>query len=261
MGEILSPLLLQRYPLVEPGTWLITRPWAQWLSLLGGTVVEMAGSSGGMSSVLGTLTTQAVRDLEAALLAVQAQTIRSTQTVSEQANPFFWLADPTVVGLEARVRALEAQVLGLLTLTRREPTPTEPPWWCARDAVNSVLWNGQRHETGTFTATGTGFTVNPTGTARWVRLGNQITLFVPTLSGTSNATTFTVTGLPVALQPTQTSFVVCMGTDNGTPLATRILRLQAGSVTMDLFPTAALGAWAAAGTKTLNALWLAYAQL
>ena len=47
----------------------------------------------------------------------------------------------------------------------------------------------------------TGFTGAVTATVRYVKVGRLVTLPVPTLTGTSNATTFTVTGLPVALRP------------------------------------------------------------
>src|SRR5262249_16354626 len=54
---------------------------------------------------------------------------------------------------------------------------------------------------GTFTATGAGFSSPPTGTATWYKIGNSVTLNLPALSGTSNSTSFTITGLPAAIQP------------------------------------------------------------
>ena len=62
-------------------------------------------------------------------------------------------------------------------------------------------------DTGSFTITYTGFTANPTGTAVWTRVGNLVTLFLPTGTGTSNANTFTATGLPSAIQPARTQTV------------------------------------------------------
>lgn len=46
-------------------------------------------------------------------------------------------------------------------------------------------------ESGSFTFTATGLTTSPTGTGRYVKHGNLVTLFLPAISGTSNATTFT----------------------------------------------------------------------
>jgi hypothetical protein len=57
---------------------------------------------------------------------------------------------------------------------------------------------------GTFTITGNGFSSNPTGTATWSRSGpsgGMVTINVPALLATSNATTFTLTGIPSAIQP------------------------------------------------------------
>ncbi len=51
-------------------------------------------------------------------------------------------------------------------------------------------------DTGTFTITYTGFTATVTGTASWVRIGKLVMLTLPAGSGTSNATSFTATGLP-----------------------------------------------------------------
>ena len=112
----------------------------------------------------------------------------------------------------------------------------------------------------TFTITGTGFTVNPTGTARYVILEKMVLLFLPTLTGTSNATTFTLTGLPAAIQPTQTSWHFARSEDNGISVFGE-LRVNAGSTTIDVFNGIAAGVWTALGTKTLFPTWLAYALL
>ena len=68
--------------------------------------------------------------------------------------------------------------------------------------LNSTLWNGQTYEEGSFTVTSTGHTVAQTGTLYYVRIGRQVSLTIPAnISGTSNATTFTLTGVPLALAP------------------------------------------------------------
>jgi Collagen triple helix repeat (20 copies) len=59
------------------------------------------------------------------------------------------------------------------------------------------------YTTGTFPVTATGFSgTAPTGTAQYVRVGNVVTLALPALSGTSNATTFELTGIPAAIWST-----------------------------------------------------------
>ena len=71
---------------------------------------------------------------------------------------------------------------------------------------------------GTFTVTGTGFTINPTATAVYKVENGFASVRIPynVLSGTSNATTFTLTGLPASLMPISTSALPIMGgKDNG----------------------------------------------
>jgi hypothetical protein len=117
--------------------------------------------------------------------------------------------------------------------------------------------------TGTFTITGTGFTVNPTAGARYVTLGNVVILFLPELTGTSNATTFTLTGLPGAIVPTQTSNHVVTVTDGqgGATDGYGLVRLTAGSAAMTMIsPVTSDGSWTASGTKTLYATSLTYAR-
>lgn len=63
---------------------------------------------------------------------------------------------------------------------------------------------------GSFTIAGTGFSAcsqgvlsgsTCTATAYYVRVGKAVTLYIPYLAGTSNATTFTLTGIPAAIRP------------------------------------------------------------
>lgn len=72
-------------------------------------------------------------------------------------------------------------------------------------------------QSGSFTATGTGFTTSPSGTATYLVIGKTAFLFMPAISATSNATTFTITGLPANLRPAAIGFqegIVSL-TDNG----------------------------------------------
>ena len=58
-----------------------------------------------------------------------------------------------------------------------------------------------------FTLTGTGFSGTVTGTAYATWIGRTVVLYIPTLSGTSNSTAFTITGLPTKLRPARAQFV------------------------------------------------------
>lgn len=66
----------------------------------------------------------------------------------------------------------------------------------------------------TFTMGTTGFTSNPSGTARYQTIGRIVVLSIPTLSGTSNATAFTLTGIPAAIRPDAGRNVGAVGVSN-----------------------------------------------
>ncbi len=78
-------------------------------------------------------------------------------------------------------------------------------------AVSGIVFNGggtnlNHYEVGTFTATATGLTTSPTTTCWYTRIGNVVTLTLGSISpATSNATSFTYTGLPAALTPSRTA--------------------------------------------------------
>lgn len=114
-------------------------------------------------------------------------------------------------------------------------------------AASATVWNGQTYEEGTFTATATGFSgTAPSAAARYVRVGKQVTVVLPNLSGTSNATDFTITGLPAGLAVPNFFRMVVQVADNGTP-AYGVL--QIGGTTFQLFPNVGFGAWTASGNK------------
>jgi hypothetical protein len=119
-----------------------------------------------------------------------------------------------------------------------------------------------RYSTGTFTITGTGFTAVVNATARYVKQGALVLLYLPLLSGTSNATTFTLTGIPAAITPTRNSFHPVRVIDNSVSFIGLIL-LTASSAVFDVFVNADAGvtAWTAAGAKSLRVCTIAYALL
>lgn len=63
---------------------------------------------------------------------------------------------------------------------------------------------------GTFTATLTGCTTSPTVTVNWNRIGNVVTLDIPLITGTSNTTACTLTGLPAGLAPARAQRCMAM---------------------------------------------------
>lgn len=72
-------------------------------------------------------------------------------------------------------------------------------------------------EKGTFVLTATGLTTTVQVTAHYARSGSIVVLYIPPVSGTSNATTYTLTGLPAALKPANDQgFIPVIVQNNGT---------------------------------------------
>lgn len=107
-----------------------------------------------------------------------------------------------------------------------------------------------------FTATGTGFTSSPTGSVIYSINGKTVTLDIPTITGTSNATTFTLTGAPAAVFPSADKDVVARITDNGGG-AVGFARVKTTGV-IEVYATIGGGAFTAAGTKAISPLSIAY---
>lgn len=113
---------------------------------------------------------------------------------------------------------------------------------------------------GSFTATGTGFTANPTGTAVYSITNNVVTLFIPTLTGTSNATSFTITGLPAAITPTTNHSGFPTQFTNNSVVSTAAgfaLIGSSGVITLSQDWTAA-ATWSNTGTKAITAVTFCY---
>lgn len=109
-----------------------------------------------------------------------------------------------------------------------------------------------------FTAAGTGFTAAVTGTASYVLVGGVVVLFLPDLTGTSNSTAFTITGMPAAITPTRTSNHVVTITDTTTDVY-GLLRLTASSTTITMLSSLqANGDFGNSGSKGLFATWISY---
>jgi hypothetical protein len=126
--------------------------------------------------------------------------------------------------------------------------------------LNSTLWNGQTYEEGTFAVTATGFSgTAPSGTAWYVRVGKQVTLTLPHIEGTSNATTFTLTGLPTLLVPAANFFVSLMVADNSVYQSfSGTMRFAAGSAVITIVKDSGGAPWTASGIKVVVETSVAY---
>lgn len=80
----------------------------------------------------------------------------------------------------------------------------------------TALKNVATYDSGTFVGTVTGMTAATTGTVNWTRTGNIATVYViNSITGTSNTTAMSLTGLPSQINPTNAQKVACTGiTDN-----------------------------------------------
>lgn len=116
-------------------------------------------------------------------------------------------------------------------------------------------------ESGTFTATLTGCTTSPTGTVRYSRSGNIVTLHIPAISGTSNTTAMTLTGLPSALQVgTTTQNAVVRVTDNGTASFGTAAIAAPGSAISFGIGASGSGTFTGSGTKGVLSSIMTYEQ-
>lgn len=113
------------------------------------------------------------------------------------------------------------------------------------------------YDEGSFTVTATGLTTTVTGTATYVQIGKQVTMYFPILSGTSNATTFTLTGIPAGL--------TSVGGGGYVPLARIVDNGAETSGSLTIYGAEwsvnrpALAAWTASGAKGLFNTWITYA--
>jgi hypothetical protein len=116
-------------------------------------------------------------------------------------------------------------------------------------------------DTGTFTGTLTGFSgTAPTVACRWRKIGPMVILVInvtaAVATGTSNATSFTMTGLPSIIQPATEipNFPITFAFNNSALVTTDTwgqINPGSGTVTFYLSSTSA-SSWTAAGTKGLE---------
>jgi hypothetical protein len=111
-------------------------------------------------------------------------------------------------------------------------------------------------ESGSFTATLSGFTTTVTGTCQWKRSGSKIALLVPSaITGTSNATSMNMTGMPSSIKMATTrARCLCIVRDNGAEvLGVASIQLTADSNSISFGVGAAAGNFTNSGTKGLSA--------
>ena len=106
------------------------------------------------------------------------------------------------------------------------------------------------YEEATATLTATGLTTSPTGIATFVRVGKQVTMEIPNFSGTSNATTFTLTGIPTNMRPTASRTIFVRTQDNGSAVVVARGIINSAGVLALYKDVDGTAAFTASGTKS-----------
>jgi hypothetical protein len=117
--------------------------------------------------------------------------------------------------------------------------------------INGVYYKFYGPTTGSATLTLTGCTTSPTGNMTYSVSGDQVIALVPVITGTSNSTACTLTGIPAAIRPATTQFIpVNIYTDNGVSI-TGVGQISSAGV-FTLFNGVNGAGFTAAGTKGIG---------
>ena len=105
---------------------------------------------------------------------------------------------------------------------------------------------------GTFAFDVTGMTSAMSGTARYQRFETTIILTFPTVSGTSSATSFRLTGIPASLAPNQDLALGVLGNNSAAFVpATALLSTGGSAVLFYNLAVASAVSWGISGAKTI----------
>lgn len=123
-------------------------------------------------------------------------------------------------------------------------------------AANQIIGQATK---GTFTATGTGFTAVITATFSYTITDNLVVVDITLINGTSNATSFTITGFPTVIRPRSGSKgVAVVVLDNGGAAHAGIGSLDTAGVLTLSNTLDSGGLFTNAGTKQLKACSISY---
>lgn len=126
--------------------------------------------------------------------------------------------------------------------------------------IVSLMYDGTNFQylgpifgSGTFTCTWGGFSAPPSTTIAWYRSGTWITIHLDNVSGTSNDTSFTMSGIPTYAQsPVTTQLLIIPATDNSSTLTTLCQVQVSPGGSMAFFSTPAGGAWTNVNGKGIS---------
>lgn len=147
---------------------------------------------------------------------------------------------------ETTTQAISAPRAGVLVMNNENGAGRLPEY----RGLNAIEQN-------TFTATATGMTTSPTGSCKYSFDNGAVTIDLPVITGTSNATTFTLTGMPASIRPAADKDLLCRVQDNSGTVGLGLLRVKTTGV-IELYVGASGAAFTASGTKALAAMSITY---
>lgn len=111
-----------------------------------------------------------------------------------------------------------------------------------------------------YTGTLTGCTTAPTATVVATKVGNMVTLDIPSFSATSNATTKTITGMGTDLRPASTKTVFMATQDNGGNYVISAVDIETTGV-ITIYSSASKAAFTASGNYANQRASVCYTQV
>lgn len=198
-------------------------------------------------------------EISASVSGAAGGTVTSVGLVDVSTTPIYTISGSPVTASGNLAFALKAQSANLVFAGPGSGSAAQPSF---RSLVLADLPTGYPYanlgsapavSSGTFTGTLTGMTTSPTTTCTYYRIGNLVVIFLGTGTGTSNATTFTMTGLPTALQSSANNYVVGgVSLENNGASVVGTATVLAGSGTVSFYNGAYSAAWTSSGIKGMN---------
>jgi len=183
------------------------------------------------------------------------------ELVDNAGTPHFWISTDTRMDhlrfLEKAISSADIATYGQI--------------WIKSDSPQSLMFTNEDgddiliHASGSFTGTVTGLTTTEQGTVYYERIGSLVTMWIDAdISGTSNTTAMTLTGVPAAITPTTQAIgrQVTAVIDNSNAVPSMTTALTTNTIQFS-FPDAAWGAGGSfssigftnSGLKGLNVGW------
>lgn len=137
------------------------------------------------------------------------------------------------------------------------PGSAAPTNFVVQNPTSVVGYDGITGEKTQWIGTLTGCTTSPTSTVYCQLQNNVVTLDLPAMSGTSNATTKTITGMPTRFKPARLQRFYGAVADNSGATVMALCTIETSGV-LTYFATPGAGAWTASGVATISQNSISY---